>query len=180
MNKQKNNRLIYNYVKPPKYFGTLFIILAIISIFLGLALNKFELELTSTLFAKSFIILFLILFLAVLIEFFRIGEYMSLFEISKIEHFYNSFIKEYFSSNFDTSIYFNKYDIKTKNKFNKIFHKDFQYELTYIRKKKGIYELGFITKSKKFSVILKSLFNIGVHKMQIQKIENKYKIIHII
>ena len=175
--KLNHKRTNYNYTKPSNYYNHLLTFFAIISLTLTFSLVKFEIESIEIFFLKFIIIIFLLLFISVLIEFFYRSEYMNPIEIFKVENFSNKFLKS-ISKNKDYEKYFNKYDTKSKKKINKIFDKKSNFYLSSIRKHKKIYEVTIINEKNLLVFLISRFFGrTGVHKLFLENQGKKFKII---
>lgn len=118
--------------------------------------------------------------IAVLVEFFYRGDYMSPLEVYDIEKFFNEFIEDVYSKG-DIDKYFNKYDHRSKKEFQKIFGKKARYFLSTIRKVDNFYEVSVINERKMLEYyFIRFLGHGAVHKMHIRKVNGSFKIIKFI
>ena len=169
-------KISYNYIKPQNYYNHLLTFFTFVALSLTFSLVQFNIEYLEIFFLKFIIILFLILFVSVLIEFFYMSEYIGPIEIYNVEKFINRFLKKIHVK--DHSKFFNKYDIKSKKKFEKIFNSKDDFFISSIRKHKQIYEITIINQRDEFLFIIARLFGRkGVHKLFLENHGKQFKII---
>lgn len=178
-------KLIFNYLKPQNYYFRLFIFFTIITLILAFSMGNFKLVDFDLFVLRFFLIYFLLLFIAVAIEFLHSGEYISPLKIYDLEFFFNSFLKDLKENKKHLDIifenYFNKYDSKSKQILKKLFSSRYKiYFLSSIRKEKGVYILTFINKLTLFRYFFIRFFiKQGIHKAYIKEINHNFKIIRI-
>lgn len=172
-------KIHYNYLKPQNYYNRLLTFFLIIGLSLTIFLIKIEEETLETFLLKFIVIIFLIILMAVLIEFFYKGEYMNPLEVYDIEQFYLELL-DITKKEDSIEKFFNKYDSKTKNKYKQIFLHKRKYFLSSIRKNKNTYELTIIDEKKLAEYfILKFLIRKAIHKLFIKELNTGLKIIRI-
>ena len=128
---------------------------------------------------QFFIILFLLLTIAAIVEFFYLGEYMNPMQTYEIQHFMYSFLD---SLNHRNSLekYFNKYDVKTRQKIHKLLQRDRIYTLSSIRKHKHTYEITLLDEKKVFRYFFIHFF-LGkiIYRVYIRKHDGDWKIVRV-
>jgi len=171
-------KIVYNYLKPQNYYNRLFTFFMIISISLTFALVGFDIDFEVFLL-KFFVICFLLLAISVFVEMFNHGEYMSPIEVYDVEFFFNEFMMSVYDGRRRRQLtFFNKYDHKSKKKFDNLFDKNKRYLLSTIIKHDKVYELTFINEKKMAEYFLfKFLIRRAIHRMEIRKIKNQFKIV---
>jgi hypothetical protein len=172
-------KIHYNYLKPQNYYNRLLTFFLIIGFSLTIFLIKLEEETMETFLLKFIVIVFLMILIAIAIEFFYTGEYMNPLEVYDLEHFFLEFLSKTEKKG-EIEKFFNKYDSKTKSKFKKTFLHKRRYFLSSIRKNKNTYELTLIDEKKLAEYfILKFLVKKAIHKIFIKKLNEEFKIIRI-
>jgi purine-cytosine permease-like protein len=180
-------KIIFNYLKPQKYYLRLLnffilisfsLVLTIISFNLNYILENFDLFLL-----KFIVIFFIILIISSIIEFlFYRGRYISPIEVYDLEYFFNDFKNDIKNKEINLlDKYFLKYNIKAKkNFFDKIKHHN--YYLSSIRKMNDEeYELIIIDEVRFLEFFLfRFLISVPIIKLYIKKINKEYKIIRIL
>lgn len=173
-------RISYNYLKPQHYYNRLFTFFSLISISLTFALVGFVIDDVELFILKTFLVFFLLIMFAVLIEFYTRGEYMSPLEVYDIENFYNNLASDYGSTRFEHKHYFNKYDHKSKKKFFETFHGKDNYILSSIKKEGEVYTLSVIDIRKMLLFqFFRFLIRKAIHKVHVKKFKHSYKVIGI-
>lgn len=176
----KKKRLFHNYLKPHHYYSRLFTFFMIVSVLLTLTLVQFTIESLDLFLLKVIVIMFLILVIAVVIEFFSGGEYMNPLEIYDLEYFYGNLFYDFLLQDKSFSQNFLKYT-SLESRFIQTFSPKRRYFLSTIRKQgDGVYLLSVIDERKLFEYFfVKFLVRKAVHKLTVKKFKGGYKIIHI-
>ncbi len=177
-------KLIFNHLKPQHYYFRLFLFFLIISCILAFSMLEFNFVDFETFILRVVVIFFLLLFIAVAIEFTNSGDYLSPLEIYDLEGFFRNFLDEISNNkNLDNifNIYFNKYDNKSKKILIKIFSRYKKYFLSSIKKENDIYIITFINEFTLFRYFFfRFLAKKGIHKIFVKIIKYEFKIIRII
>lgn len=169
-------KLHYIYLKPQQYFGTLIVYFILISCCLSLVLTKFNSLSWNYFFLTTFLILFLLLTLSALFEIIKKSDYMSPLEIYDIQHFFNDFLNSIKKLE-DMTVFFHKYDTKSKNRMTQLFRRDSKYVLNSITKKKDIYEITYFDADTICTHLFFNFFlNKTNHKMYVKKYKEGLKI----
>lgn len=173
-------KIHYNHLKPQNYYNRLLTFFLIIGFITTLTLVGFNLDNMELFLLKYIIILFLLLCVAVVIEFFYRSDYMNPIEIFEIESFFNVFRHNLRTDSIEFDNFFNKYDVKSKKVLEKMKKKKTRLLLSSIRKHGDVYEVTFFDERKMLEFyIVKFLAKGGVHKMFIKDIKGKLRIIRL-
>lgn len=168
-------KINYSSFQTPHYFDQLLILFLIICFIFTLIIIDNSKGLNVNYLLTYILIFFLIITIAVLIEYKNKSEYISPMENIHIRHFFNNFNH---SQNKDEFIH--KYNAKTLKQLNKNIKNHLKYELTNIIKKNKFYELHIAEKPSGDKLyILKFLFKKNNHKLTIHTEDNNLKIIRI-
>jgi len=169
-------KLHNTYIKPQNYFNKLFIFFTLISLSLTLSLIGFDFSNMDIFMLKFVIIYFMLLSIAVFIEFYNLGDYMGPLEIFDVENFYLEFINNIKDAN--KLEFVHKYDYKSKKVLEKLQKENAKYFLSTIKKKKKMYEITFINQKKMAGFfIVKFLVKNPMHKAFVTRNKNGF-IIH--
>ncbi|MCA9495607.1 MAG: hypothetical protein KC589_01585 [Nanoarchaeota archaeon] len=176
--RHKKRRLTHNYLRPQNYYNRLITFFLLISILLTFSLVRFTITSLDFFLFKIMVIFFLLVLIAVLVEFFYKGDYMSPLEVYDIEVFYNRICEDLNYDLGDLDKYFNSYDLKTRKNFDKIFHKRKNYILSSISKRDNIYKIVLINNQKLLQFFFIRFF-LGqtMHKLYVKKIKDDFKVI---
>lgn len=176
----KNRKTSHIFVKPQNYYNHLLTFFFIISFVLTLTLSiRLGFSGLEIFLLQFFVILFLLLSIGVLIEFYNLGEYMNPLETYEIQHFIYSFLDTYHHKK-SVEDYFNKYDAKTRKNLIKLLDRDRVYSLSSIRKYKRTYQVTLLDERKVFRYFLIHFF-LGkiIYRVHIQKHNDSWKIIRV-
>lgn len=125
-------------------------------------------------------LLFILLLIAVAVEYFQKGEYMSPVEIYDVEHFYNRLIRELSKGTLNPDDFIHKYNSKAKAKFRKVFDSKKQHVLSSIRKKDDTYIITTIDAKRMMVFYFFRFFSRkAINKIHVKEENDEYKIIRI-
>lgn len=176
--KHRKRRLAHNYLRPQNYYNRLMTFFLLISILLTFSLVRFTITTLDFFLFKIFVIFFLLVLISVLVEFFYKGEYMSPLEVYDLEVFYNIVYEDINYNTSDLNHYFNSYDLKTRKKFDMVFHKKKKYILSSISKRDDIYQIVIINDMKLMQFFfVRFLLGKAMHKLFVKKVKGDFKII---
>lgn len=179
--KMNIRKLHYNYLKPQNYYNRLLTFFFIISFFMTLSLSRFNVDNLLLFFIKYFIVLFFLLFVAVLIEYFYRGEYMNPIEVFEVETFFNIFKNNFKTNSFDFDIFFSRNDFRSKGVLSKLRDRKTRLILSSIRKHGELYEVTFFDEKKMLEYyVIRFLARKGIHKMYIKEVRGQLRIIKLV
>ncbi len=173
-------KLHYVYLKPQHYYAHLFFFFVLAALILSFRIVYHYRKFDASIFLINFVvILFLLLLIAAFAEFFWRGEYMNPLEVYDVEKFFNAFMRYVYSDRVEeVDTFFNKYDSKSKAKFEKVFSKNKKFLLSSIRKQGKIYEIVFIDQTRIMTYFLiRFLSKRAIHKMQVREVKGDLKIV---
>lgn len=170
-------KINYNYLKPQNYYNRLFTFFFIAAFMLTLTLVGFSISDFEDFLLKLVVILFLLMLIAVLIEYKNRSEYMSPLEVYDVENYYKRFylsIRD--GKNMD--LFFHKYNIKTKRKLDPFIRKRSNFVLSNIRKENEVYEITVIDINKLAAFhFLKFFIRKAIYRIYVKEFDGSFKII---
>ena len=171
-------RINYNYTKPPFYFIKLFLFFFSLSIVLSIQVIFLTPLTFNQFFEIILIVLFLILSIGTLIEFYHRGEYISPIELYDIIYYVNEFLRKRTNPDkFDS--FFPKYINKNKKVYRMLHSKNHIFSVSTIKKSQDAYIVTLIDEGLLLGFfILRFISKRATIYLVIKKINGQYKIIY--
>ncbi|MFW5705095.1 MAG: hypothetical protein ACOCXG_04615 [Nanoarchaeota archaeon] len=172
-------KLNFNYLKPQHYYSRIMTLYMFIALSFTIFLVGFSFSNLDVFLLKFIIILFELICLAVLIEFFSRGEYMNPLEYYDVEFFFDEFIGKVMKNSESAKNYISKYNSKALKTAKKIFlNSNQRFCLSSVKKKGKYYHIIFFNEKKLFYFyFLKFLVYKPLHKIVVLRTNGKFKIV---